>query len=242
MASDLLSRISAEKLPTHIGIIMDGNGRWAAKRGLPRNMGHRQGADTFAKIAKYCREIGIRYLTVYAFSTENWKRPADEVEALLDLLRKYLSETYRHRDENARLRFLGDRAPLPDDLRELMDKAEQESAQNTAINVNLALNYGGRDEIVHAVRALAEKCATGELSPAAIDEQAISASLYTAGQPDPDLIIRPSGELRTSNFLLWQTAYAELVFMDVLWPDFTSADLDDAILQYAKRSRRFGGI
>ncbi len=242
MAKSLLERVPAEKLPVHIGFIMDGNGRWAAKRGLPRNVGHRQGADTLGKIAKYCREIGIQYVTVYAFSTENWKRPADEVDALIQLLRKYLADTANYREENARLHFLGDMAPLPEDVKKMIFDVGQASANNTGININIAFNYGGRDEIVHAVRLLAEKCADGTLNPDEIDEQMLSDHMYTAGQPDPDLIIRPSGELRTSNFLLWQSAYSELVFMDVLWPDFTSADLDQAILQYVKRERRFGGI
>ncbi|MGI5967374.1 MULTISPECIES: isoprenyl transferase [Anaerotruncus] len=242
MAKSLLAGVPAEKLPVHIGFIMDGNGRWAAKRGLPRSAGHRQGADVFGKIAQYCRSIGIKYITVYAFSTENWKRPADEVEALMDLLRRYLSETFKHQEENARIRFLGERGPLAADIREMMERVEDGSRDNTAININIALNYGGRDEIVHAVRKLARRCADGLLSPNEIDEQALSSAMYTAGQPDPDLIIRPSGELRTSNFLLWQSAYAELVFMDVLWPDFTPEYLDQAILEYVNRERRFGGI
>ena len=242
MAKSLLADVPAEHLPAHIGIIMDGNGRWASKRGLPRNVGHRQGADTFGKIARHCREIGIRYLTVYAFSTENWKRPPDEIDALMDLFRRYLTETFQHKKENARIRFLGDRTPLSEDIRKMMDEVETASATNTAINLNIALNYGGRDEIVHAVRQLARRCVAGEISPEEIDEQVVSDQLYTAGQPDPDLIIRPSGEKRTSNFLPWQSAYAELVFMDILWPDFTPDDLDQAILEYLGRSRRFGGL
>ena len=232
----------AGALPRHIGIIMDGNGRWASRRGLPRSAGHKAGADTFGKIAKYCREIGVPYLTIYAFSTENWKRPADEVEGLMDLLRRYLIEMFKHREEDARLCFLGERGPLSDDIREMMARAEAESAKNTAITINIALNYGGRDEIVHAARALARRCLAGELSPDEIDEEAFAGALYTAGQPDPDLIIRPSGEQRTSNFLPWQAAYAELVFMDVLWPDFTPGHLDRAIEEYQGRSRRFGGL
>ncbi|MEM1483866.1 isoprenyl transferase [Oscillospiraceae bacterium PP1C4] len=242
MAKSLLTDIPAEKLPVHVGLIMDGNGRWAEKRGLPRNAGHRQGAKTFGKIAKYCREIGIQYVTVYAFSTENWKRPPDEVDALMKLLRKYLADTFDHREENARLQFIGDREPLADDIKKMMADVEQSSAKNNGICINIALNYGGRDEIMRAVRSLAKKCMSEGLDPDSISEQMLSDSLYTAGQPDPDLIIRPSGELRTSNFLTWQSAYAELVFMDVLWPDFTPAHLDQAILQYLDRTRRFGGI
>lgn len=242
MAKSPLAAIPAEQLPVHIGVIMDGNGRWAAKRGLPRNAGHKQGADTFGKIARYCREIGVKYLTVYAFSTENWKRPTSEVDALMDLLRRYLTDTFKHQDENACLRFLGDRTPLSADIQKMMEDVERNSADRTGIHINVALNYGGRDEIVHAVQILAQECANGRLDPAKIDEQVVSDALYTAGQPDPDLIIRPSGEFRTSNFLPWQSAYAELIFMDVLWPDFTPAHLDQAIMEYLKRSRRFGGI
>lgn len=234
--------LPTEKLPAHIGLIMDGNGRWAEKRGLPRNVGHKQGAEVLRKIADYCRKIGIKHVTVYAFSTENWKRPPDEIDAIMDLLRRYLNETFRHKEENARIRFLGDRAPLPADIRRLMEQVESESSGNTALNINMAINYGGRDELVHAVRMIAQKCASGELSPDAIDEKLLSDSLYTVGQPDPDLIIRPSGEMRLSNFLLWQSAYAELVFMDVLWPDFTPAHLDKAIMSYLARDRRFGGV
>lgn len=233
---------SGGAMPRHIGIIMDGNGRWANRRGLPRSAGHKAGADAFGRIAKYCREIGVPYLTVYAFSTENWKRPAQEVEELMELLRRYLTETFKHREEDARLCFLGERGPLSDDIREMIARVEAESAHNTAITVNIALNYGGRDEIVHAARSLARRCVAGELSPSEIDEETFSGALYTAGQPDPDLIIRPSGEQRTSNFLPWQAAYAELIFMDVLWPDFTPEHLDRAIAEYRGRSRRFGGL
>lgn len=242
MAKGLLRSVPADLLPAHIGIILDGNGRWAVKRGLPRSAGHKHGADAFSKIARYCREIGIKYLTAYTFSTENWKRPADEVNEIMDLLRRYLNDTVRHQDENARICFLGDRTPLADDLKKKMEEVEQESANRTGITVNIALNYGGRDEIIHAVRKISEKCVSGSLDPERIDETLFSQYLYTAGQPDPDLIIRPSGEMRTSNFLLWQSAYSELVFMDVLWPDFTPAHLDQAILEYLNRTRRFGGI
>ena len=242
MANTPFADVPSGSMPAHIGIILDGNGRWAKKRGLPRSAGHRQGADTFGKIARHCREIGVKYLTVYAFSTENWKRPPDEVEALMDLLRRYLTDTYKHRDENARLRFLGERGPLSSDIREMIERVEHDSAANTAINVNIALNYGGRDEIVHAARAIAKQCSEGTLDWKLINEHLLSETLYTAGQPDPDLIIRPSGEQRISNFLLWQSAYAEFVFMDVLWPDFTPAHLDQAIRVFLSRNRRFGGV
>lgn len=242
MAKSSLANIPPEQLPTHIGIIMDGNGRWAKKRGLPRNVGHRQGAQIFEKIAKYCREIGIRYLTAYAFSTENWKRPQDEVDTITDMMRRYLKEAFQHPDENIRLCFLGDLRRMPQDIQEMMSEIAEKSADRTGITVNIAVNYGGRDEIVHAARKLAQSCLDGKLSPEQIDEGCFANQLYTAGQPDPDLIIRPSGELRLSNFLLWQAAYAEFVFLNVLWPDFSPADLDEAILQYLHRSRRFGGI
>ncbi len=242
MAKGLLAQVPAEKLPVHIGLILDGNGRWAAKRGLPRTAGHRQGAKVFSEIAKYCREIGIQYLTAYALSTENWKRPQDEVKAIMDLLRRYLDEAFQKQKEDACVRFLGDRTPLASDLQEKMQRIEAESANNDRIHINIALNYGGRDEIVRAVRTLAQRCAEGTISPSEISEQMVSDCLYTCGQPDPDMILRPSGEMRTSNFLPWQSTYAELVFMDVLWPDFTPNHLDQAILQYLQRSRRFGGV
>ncbi|WP_274952538.1 isoprenyl transferase [Angelakisella massiliensis] len=233
---------SRELLPRHIGIIMDGNGRWAAKRGLPRNMGHQEGAKTFGKIIRYARTLGIGAVTAYAFSTENWKRPKDEVDALMSLLRRYLGELEQHKDENARLCILGDRSPLSEELRRAIERAEEGSRNNTGITVNIALNYGGRDEIVHGARKLAEACVRGELRPEEIDEGHFSDALYTAGQPDPDVIIRPSGEMRLSNFMLWQSAYAELVFMHVLWPDFTPEHLNWALWEYTGRNRRFGGV
>jgi len=229
-------------LPAHIGIIMDGNGRWAKQRGLPRKMGHKQGAKAFQEIAKYCRDIGIPYLTVYAFSTENWKRPKEEVDAIMDLLRDYLQEVYKHTEENIRIRFLGDPQPLDSDLREMIADVTEKSRNNTGITVNIALNYGGRDEITMAVKKIARAVQQGDLSVEEIDEDTVSACLYTQGQPDPDLIIRPSGEMRTSNFLPWQSAYAELIFMNVLWPDFTPQHLEEAIGEYNTRNRRFGGI
>ena len=231
-----------EFLPRHLGIIMDGNGRWAKARALPREMGHQAGAKTFGEILRYCKKLGIGFLTVYAFSTENWKRPRREVDALMDLLRKYLSDVDQYRKENARLCVLGELSALPPDLRETIRKAEEESAENTSITVNIALNYGGRDEIIHGVKSLARECARGKLDPEDITEELLSRRLYTAGQPDPDFIIRPSGELRLSNFLLWQSAYSELLFMNVLWPDFTPEHLNYALYQYALRDRRFGGV
>ena len=230
-------------LPEHIGIIMDGNGRWAQKRGLPRSAGHKQGARTFREIVRYCRSIGIRYLTVYAFSTENWKRPQSEINAIMNLLRDYLDELERHSDEEQGvLRFIGDMAPLAEDLRQRITDVQERTAGREGITVNIALNYGGRHEIVHAVQQAVSLARQGTLTPEAVDEALVDSLMYTAGQPPVDLIIRPSGEQRISNFLLWQGAYAEFVFMDVLWPDFTPGVLDRAIAEFQRRSRRFGGI
>lgn len=229
-------------LPQHIGLIMDGNGRWAKKRGLPRQAGHKVGASTFQKIVRYCNKIGIRYLTVYAFSTENWKRPPEEVEAIMNLLRSFLKDAKNHRAENVRTRFIGDRSVLAPDLQELMADCEKESASFTGLTLNVAVNYGGRDEIVHAAKQFAKDAAAGNASPDALDEALFSSYLYTKDQPDIDLIIRPSGEMRLSNFLLWQAAYAEYVFMDVLWPDFNEKYLEQALSEYANRNRRFGGV
>ena len=230
-------------LPAHIGIIMDGNGRWAQKRGLPRSAGHRQGARVFREIVRYCREIGIGCLTVYAFSTENWKRPQSEIDVIMNLLRDYLDELERHTDEEQGvLRFIGDMAPLAEDLRQRIAMVQERTAGREGITVNIALNYGGRNEIVHAVQQAVSRAAQGDLRADEVDEALVDSLMYTAGQPPVDLIIRPSGEQRISNFLLWQGAYAEFVFMDVLWPDFTPRDLDLAIAEFQRRSRRFGGI
>ena len=231
-----------ELLPRHIGIVMDGNGRWAKARGLPREMGHQAGSKVVGEIIRHCRGLGIPCLTIYALSTENWKRPKREVDALLSLLRRYLSNVEEYQRENARLRILGDPEPLPRDIQESIRIAQAKSAGNTAITVNIALNYGGRAELVHGVKALARECAAGRLDPESITEEDIARQLYTAGQPDPDLIIRPSGEQRLSNFLMWQSAYSELLFMNVLWPDFTPEHLNYALYQYSLRSRRFGGV
>ena len=230
-------------VPTHIGIIMDGNGRWAKKRGLPRQAGHVTGAKVFRQITKYCEKRGVKYLTVYAFSTENWKRPPEEVNAIMNLLRDYLKESLADfQTENIRTRFIGDRSMLAQDIVALMAEAEEVTAHKTGMTLNIAINYGGRAELVQAVKTLAADVKAGQKQPDEIDERLLSDYLYTAGQPDPDLILRPSGEYRTSNFLLWQSAYAEYVFMDdILWPDFKESDLDRAIEIYARRSRRFGG-
>ena len=230
-------------LPKHVGIIMDGNGRWAKKRGLPRKAGHTEGARTFRKITRYCSEIGIQYLTVYAFSTENWRRPEDEVGALMKLFKSYLEEAIRDfKDDDIVVRFIGDKNGFSPELRELMDENEECSRERQGMVLNIAMNYGSRDEIVRAVKAIAADVRDGRLSEDAIDEQLVSDHLYTAGQPDPDLIIRPSGEYRISNFLLWQSAYTEFVTMNKLWPDFQKEDLDEALRIYSQRNRRYGGV
>ena len=229
-------------LPRHIGIIMDGNGRWANKRGLPRTAGHKKAAEVFGDLVRYCRDIGVEILTVYAFSTENWKRPQEEIRELMNILRKYLNSIKDKNPENSRILFLGDRAPLDEDLRRLMEDAERSTRENTGFTTCIAINYGGRNEILHAVKRIAQQVKDGRLAPADICEETVERYLYTSGLPDPDLIIRTSGEVRTSNFLTWQSAYSEYVFSDVLWPDFTPDDLDRAIEDYARRSRRFGGV
>jgi undecaprenyl diphosphate synthase len=235
----LFSKKAVERpLPTHIAIIMDGNGRWAKKRGMPRSAGHVAGAKTFKNIARYCNKIGLKYLTVYAFSTENWKRPQDEVNGIMNLLRDYLKDAENFKDENIRVRFIGDLEPLADDIKALIEKNEKGSADATGLNLNIAINYGGRDEITKAVKNIV---ASG-LSADSITEDTISQNLYTAGMPDPDFIIRPSGEYRLSNYLIWQSAYAEYWFSDVLWPDFTPKHLEQAIEEFNKRNRRFGGV
>lgn len=237
------SRSAPKRVPAHIAIIMDGNGRWAQKRGLPRTAGHAAGAETFRTIATYCKEIGVQYLTVYAFSTENWKRAPEEVDAIMSLLERYLHEALEKMvRDRVRMAFFGDLSRLDPGLQALCRETEELSRTFEGVQVNICLNYGGRDEIVRAARAYAARCAAGEADPAALDEEAFSGLLYSAGVPDPDLIIRPSGELRVSNFLLWQSAYAEYYFTDVLWPDFTPAELNRAIAAYDRRDRRFGGV
>ena len=236
-----LSEVNTLPPPRHIAIIMDGNGRWAKKRGLPRTAGHSAGAEAFRRIANYCRTLGVKYLTVYAFSTENWKRSQEEVGGIMLLLRRYLEEAIRDMTKNrVRFRFFGDLSKLSPQLQKLCYDAENQSAEYD-VQVNFCLNYGGRDEIVRAARAFAAQVAEGKRKPEELTEELFSSYLYSAGVPDPELIIRPSGELRTSNFLPWQSAYSEYVFMDVLWPDFGPQDLDKAIDEYHRRNRRFGG-
>lgn len=230
-------------LPSHIGIIMDGNGRWAKKRGLPRKAGHRQGAKTFRTITRYCSDIGIKYLTVYAFSTENWKRPQEEVDALMSLFKSYLNEALEDfKDDSIVVKFIGDKSGFNDELRELMIENEESSKDRDGMVLNIAMNYGSRDEIVRAVRNISKDVRNGKISSDDITENLFSNYLYTAGQPDPDLIIRPSGEYRISNFLLWQSAYTEFVIMNKLWPDFQKSDLDEALKIYSSRNRRYGGV
>lgn len=225
-------------LPTHIAIIMDGNGRWAKKRSLPRTAGHVAGAKTFKNIARYCNKIGLKYLTVYAFSTENWKRPESEVKGIMNLLRDYLKDAENFKDENIKVNFIGDRTPLAEDIKELMKKNEEGSKNATGLTLNIAINYGGRDEITNAVKKIVNSGVKAE----DITEDLISQNLYTYDIPDPDFIIRPSGEYRLSNYLIWQSAYSEYWFSDILWPDFTPRHLEKAINDYNHRNRRFGGV
>ena len=226
----------------HIAIIMDGNGRWAKNRGLPRTAGHAAGAESFRRIANYCRTLGVKYLTVYAFSTENWKRSADEVSGIMRLLRRYLEEALQDMEKNrVCFRFFGDLSRLSPELQKLCRDAESRS-EDYDVQVNFCLNYGGRDEIVHAARAFAADVAAGKYMAEELTEDLFDTYLYSKNVPDPELIIRPSGEQRTSNFLLWQSAYSEYVFMNVLWPDFAPEHLDEAIAEYHRRNRRFGGV
>lgn len=221
---------------------MDGNGRWAQKRNLPRNMGHKAGAEAMKKIVSYCIDAGVKYATFYAFSTENWKRPEDEVNTLMRLFDEYLDNAFDFKGNKQRIKFLGDKSPFPEKLRQKMIKLEQESACYDRMTIMLAMNYGGRDDIVYAAKRLAAMSADGSISPGDIDEKLFSEMLYTSSAPDADLIIRTSGEQRISNFLLWQGAYAEYYFTDVLWPDFDKTELKKAFDEYAKRNRRFGGV
>ena len=234
--------LDREFLPRHVAIIMDGNGRWAQKRGLPRTAGHAAGCETFRRISNYCKAIGVKYFTVYAFSTENWKRSKDEVDAIMDLMERYLREAIRDMQKNqVRICFFGDISRLSPGLRALAEEAVAES-HDYAVQANICLNYGGRDEIVRAARKFAQDCVEGKAKPEELTETSFASDLYSAGIPDPELIIRPSGEIRTSNFLLWQSAYSEYYFTDVLWPDFSPDELLNAIASYQGRSRRFGGV
>ena len=237
--------LDLSRLPRHVAIIMDGNGRWAKKRGLPRTAGHAAGAETFRTIAYRCRDLGIPYLTVYAFSTENWKRPAEEVSAIMDLLRKYLAEALEKMERDGfHIKFFGDLAALSPELRALCLETE-ETGQEVAgakYQINVCLNYGGRDEILRAAKSWAKEVLAGRQQVEDLTDEVFSRYLDSRGVPDPDLIIRPSGELRLSNFLPWQAAYAEFYFTDVLWPDFGPEVLDEALADFQRRQRRFGGV
>ena len=236
-------KVDLEHLPCHVAIIMDGNGRWAKSRGLPRNAGHAAGAETFRTLATLAKELGLDYRTVYAISTENWKRPDDEVSSIMKLLEKYLHEAIETMArDRVKMAFFGDLSPLAPHLRALCRKTEEISRGYDGCQVNICLNYGGRDELMRAARAFALDCAEGRADPGHLTEEAFGRYLYSAGVPDPDLVIRPSGEMRLSNFLLWQSAYAEFYVTDVLWPDFTKDDFLRAMAAYQGRSRRYGGV
>lgn len=239
----ILDSIDYDNIPEHIGIIMDGNGRWAQRRGLPRSAGHAAGAKTLDKITRSAEKLGIKYVTVYAFSTENWKRPKAEVDALMKLMIDYLDDYKRVLGgDNIRIRIIGRREELSDEINKKIDIVEEATKENDKITLVIALNYGGREEIASAARKIAEDIKNGKISPDDIDEKMISDNIYTSFMPDPDFIIRPSGELRLSNFLLWQSAYTEFWFSDICWPDFTEADLHRAVIDFQNRNRRFGGV
>ena len=236
-------QVDMSRLPRHVAIIMDGNGRWAKKRGLPRKAGHAAGAETFRTIATYAKELGLEYLTVYAFSTENWKRPEDEVSSIMGLLERYLHEAIETMaKDKVKMAFFGDLSPLSPKLRDLCRQTEEISKGYDGCQVNICFNYGGRAELIRAAAEFARQCQQGLARPEDLTEEKLGNLLYSAGVPDPDLVIRPSGEVRISNFLLWQSAYAEFYFTDVLWPDFTKEELLRAIADYQNRSRRFGGV
>lgn len=236
-------QVDMEHLPRHVAIIMDGNGRWAKARGMPRKAGHAAGAENFRTIATFAKELGLAYLTVYAFSTENWKRPADEVDAIMALLEKYLHEAIETMAaDKVKMAFFGDLTRLSGKLQALCHETEEISKGYDGCQVNICLNYGGRDEILRAARAFASDCLEGRADANHLTEEGFGRYLFSAGVPDPDLIIRPSGEVRTSNFLLWQSAYSEFYFTDVLWPDFSKEELLRALEDYQHRSRRYGGV
>ncbi len=236
-------QMDLENLPRHIGIIMDGNGRWAKKRKMPRAYGHAAGAKTFEKVVEYAGNIGVKIVTVYALSTENWKRPKEEIEELMKLFEDYLDHGLeRLAGRDVKVNMLGDTTVFSEAFQEKMRYMEKATENNSGLLLNVAVNYGGRDEITHAVKKIAEEVLEGRIKVEEICEQTISDNLYTSGQYDPDLIIRPSGEYRLSNFLIWQSAYSEFWFDNILWPDFNEKDLDRAILDYQKRNRRFGGV
>jgi undecaprenyl diphosphate synthase len=238
-----LSELDLTRLPAHVAVIMDGNGRWAKARGLPRVVGHRAGVEALKSTLRLCSDWGIGALTAYAFSTENWSRPGDEVNFLMTLFERVLQKELRSlEEEQVRIRFLGDLDGLPEKLQDLIDDATERTAKNSGIHFNVCTNYGGRRELVRAAQRLAKQAATGMIDPEAIDENSFARELFTAGDQDPDLLIRTSGEYRISNFLLWQLAYAEIHVTDVFWPDFNADVLKQALLDYQGRNRRFGGL
>jgi len=237
------TQVDQTKLPLHVAIIMDGNGRWAKRKGLPRPAGHEAGGRKAEEMVKFARDLGIRHMTLYVFSTENWRRPKDEVDGLMNLLVEMFEKRLKNLvDYGAKIRVIGRRDRLPQDVLHAIINVEDRTSANAEMFVNLAIDYGGREEITRAVGELAKKAVLGEIKPEAISEEDVSAHLYTAGVPDPDLIIRTGGEMRVSNFLIWQSAYAELVVTPVLWPDFSKGDLLSAIVEYQRRERRFGGL
>ena len=230
------------KIPKHVAIILDGNGRWAKSKGMPRNYGHTVGAKNVETVCQAADELGIEYLTLYAFSTENWKRPKDEVDALMKLFDQYIDDVREFFDLETKLIFLGDKERFTPELREKMLAVERDTAHFDKMTMMIAINYGGRDEIVHAARQVAQLAKDGQLDPDTLTEEQFAQYLYTAGVPDVDLLIRPSGELRLSNYMIWQCAYAEFYFTNVLWPDFSPKELDKALIDFAGRGRRFGGV
>ena len=240
---ELSRQVDMSNLPRHVAVIMDGNGRWAQKRSLPRSAGHRAGAEVFRNIGAYCKKLGIDYLTVYAFSTENWKRPKEEVDTIMMLLKRYLLEAIETMErDNVRLHFMGDMSPLTDELKGLVEQCNAISARLSGCQCNICINYGGRAEITHAARDFARDCMEGKRNPEELTEDIFEQYLYSGGIPSPELLIRPGGEQRLSNFLLWQCAYAEFYYTNVLWPDFDKEELHKAIVAFQKRNRRFGGL
>lgn len=236
-------KLDYQKMPKHIAIIMDGNGRWAKERNLPRTMGHKAGVETIRPIVKECSRLGVKYLTLYAFSTENWKRPQDEVDTIMNLLVQYLVKEFEELNKNnVVINSIGETKKLPEQCREELNKAYEKTKNNTGLTLNLALNYGGRDDLLQAFKGIMKDIHEGKINESEIDEQTIADHLFTAGMPDPDIIIRPSGELRLSNFLLWQCAYSELWFSDINWPDFKKEDLQKSIYDFQMRDRRFGKV
>ena len=233
--------MNRENMPEHIAIIMDGNRRWAKAKGLPVALGHKEGAKTLEKIVRHANKIGLKYITVYAFSTENWKRAEDEVSALMLLLQGYIDKYSKFADsENIKVQFLGEMSAFSEKMQKGIEDCRERTKNNTGVTFNIALNYGGRDELVHAIKNIAQKVRNNEIDIEDINENLVSDNLYTSGMPDPDLMIRTSGEIRTSNFLPWQLTYTEFLFVDKNWPDFTEEDLDNAIIEYQKRTRKFG--